>query len=99
MNHDKEVSAIILKELGKKPINITRMKTGLCNEVYKVKIKSEKEFIVRLNKDKKSLIGSDKFIPLFKSKGINVPTIVARDYSKKTFAYAYQIMTKINGVD
>ena len=75
------------------------MKTGLCNEVYKIKIKRGQTVILRLNRDKNPLKGSDRFIPLFKAKNIPVPTILSRDYSKKTIPYAYQILSEIKGND
>lgn len=99
MDHDAYVRYIILKEFGTKPLSIIRMKVGLCNEVYKVKIEKNKKVVVRLNKDESSLKGSDKFIPLFKSKEINVPIILAKDYSKKIVPYAYQVLTEIEGED
>jgi hypothetical protein len=52
-----------------------------------------------MNAAERFLLGSRNHIPLFKSKGIKVPDILAEDYSKQFIPYAYQILTKIEGRD
>ena len=45
------------------------------------------------------MLGSHNHIPIFKSKGIRVPDILAEDYSKISIPFAYQALTKIEGRD
>lgn len=96
--HTEDIEKICKKEFNQAPEKVERMTVGSANEVYAATIK-EKEYIVRLNEDPRSLQGSDKYIPLFKSLGIKVPDIVAEDYSKSITSFNYQIQTRLEGVD
>lgn len=96
-NHTEIVKQISLKHFNKEPVQIERMKTGIDNEVYSVKVGTS-DYIFRLNK-KESIRGSGFYIPIFKSKGIKVPDIIAEDYSKETIPYNYQILAKLKGAD
>lgn len=96
LHHDL-VEKIIYKHFNKSPEKIERMKVGLANEVYSVQVEGM-EYIVRMNK-KETIKGSGKYIPLFKSKGIKVPELLAEDYSQEFVPYSYQILKKIEGVD
>lgn len=73
------------------------MKTGIDNEVYSVKIETN-NYIFRLN-TRDSIKGSGIYIPMFKSKKIKVPDIIAENYSKTIVPYNYQILTKLEGMD
>lgn len=97
-DHINTVNRILEKEFGESSKAIERMTTGLANEVYLVALFSKK-VIVRLNTDPKQMMGSERHIPLLKSKGIKVPDILASDYSKSFVSFAYQIQTKIEGQD
>ena len=97
-DHLELVAKIVGKELNEKPQVIERMTMGICNEVYKVTL-SNKVVIVRMNKDEFELIGSNKHLPLFASLGIKVPLILASDYTKTLFSYAYQIQSFLPGED
>jgi aminoglycoside phosphotransferase (APT) family kinase protein len=92
------ITQIIRKELSEEPIKITRMKTGLCNEVYLAELPSKK-VIIRLNKNPKEMSGSAKNLALFKSLGIKVQEIIAEDYSLSDSPFAYQIRSYIEGKD
>lgn len=96
-SHKNLVKKVIFGHFGKNPTVIERMKVGLDNEVYGVEVGNQK-YIVRLNK-RESLKGSSKNIPLFQSKGIKVPEIIAEDYSKNTSPYNWQILTRLEGTD
>ena len=96
-NHEDLIQKIIFKQFGQKADKIERMMTGLDNEVYSAQVGGS-DYIVRLN-ERDSLKGSSKYIPLFKSKGIKVPDIIAEDYSKEVITYNWQILNKIEGVD
>ena len=93
-----KLSKIFQKEFNQVPQKIIRQKTGICNEVYFVKLK-DKEVVIRMNKESSDLKGLSLNIPLFKERGIVVPEILAEDYSKKLTDYNYQILTKIKGQD
>lgn len=96
-SHNEIVKQISLKYFNKQPVLIERMKTGIDNEVYSVKVGTD-DYIFRLNK-RESIRGSGFYIPMFKSEGIKVPEIIREDYSKETIPYNYQILTKLEGVD
>jgi len=96
-SHEKLVKEIIFGHFGKYPEVIERMKVGLDNEVYAFELGDQK-YIIRLNQ-RESLKGSSKNIPLFQSKGIKVPEIIAEDYSKSTSSYNWQILTRLEGTD
>lgn len=98
MQEEKIIKKIIEKELKQEVVKMQRMTTGICNEVFSVRL-PKRDIIVRLNKDKANMIGSEKHIPLLASKGVPVPKILASDYSKKEFPYAYQILSKLPGKD
>ncbi len=96
--HRDMIARITQKEFNSSPVSITRMSNGICNEVYTVDL-GDREVIMRLHVEPRYVLGSHNHIPIFKSKGIRVPDILAEDYSKETFPFAYQIQTKIDGRD
>src|ERR1041384_6871652 len=96
--HHQLISEISLRELGEVPKSISRMRGGICNEVYQIRL-NRRDLIVRMNAAERFLLGSHNHIPLFKAKGIKVPDILAEDYSKRFFPYAYQVLTKVEGRD
>ncbi|MFT3743143.1 MAG: ATP-binding cassette domain-containing protein [Pyrinomonadaceae bacterium] len=96
--HKEAIDRIAQKEFGAVPSSITRMTTGICNEVYSVAI-GEREYIFRLKEEPRYMLGSHNNIPLFKSKGIKVPEILAEDYSKTWLPMAFQIQNKLPGRD
>jgi len=95
---NNEIELVIQKHFNELPKEVVRMTTGICNEVYLVKLK-DKSVIVRMNELDRFLKGSSKNIPTFKSKGIKVPDILFEDYSKQTIPFGYQIMSVIEGED
>ena len=97
-NHHEVITQITLREFGTPPGSITRMTNGICNKVYTVAT-GGREVIVRLNAEPRFMLGSHNHIPLFKSKGISVPEILAEDFSKTAFPVAYQILSKVDGRD
>ena len=52
-----------------------------------------------MNTEPRYMLGSHNHIPVFRSKGISVPEILAEDYSKTLVPLAYQIVSKIEGRD
>jgi len=98
MKDHKIIDKIVKKEFGEDVTNIERMTMGICNEVFSVSLPS-KQIIIRLNTDESEMIGSEKHIPLFKSKGICVPDIITSDYTKDYVPVAYQVHSKLEGKD
>jgi hypothetical protein len=98
MEEQTIIDKIIKKEFGETVVNIERMTTGICNDVFLVSLLS-RQVIARINKDESEMMGSEEYIPLFKLKGINVPDIIASDYTKSFVPFAYQILSKIEGKD
>lgn len=96
--HSEAITQITRKVFGADPDAITRMSNGICNEVYLVAA-AGREMIVRLHGEPRYMLGSHNHIPLFKSKGISVPDILAEDYSKTELPFAYQVLTKMEGRD
>lgn len=96
--YNDAIERIAQKEFGTSPSNLTRMTTGICNEVYSVAI-GDREYIFRLKEEPRYMLGSHKNIPLFRSKGIKVPEILAEDYSKTWLPLAFQIQNKLPGND
>jgi aminoglycoside phosphotransferase (APT) family kinase protein len=94
----REITKIIEKEFGCMPGRITRMSRGICNDVYLVET-DDREVIVRLKAEPRYMFGSHNHIPLFRSKGIRVPEILAEDYEKNFVPLAYQVLSKIEGRD
>jgi len=90
-----EVCKIVFQKI---PEKITRKTIGICNEVYEVEFK-EVNYILRMNKEKKYLYGTHKFLPIFKKLQVKTPQILAEDYSKKQFPFCYQFLSKIKGKD
>ena len=74
------------------------MSNGICNEVYLVAA-AGREVIIRLHVEPRYMLGSHNHIPVFKSKGISVPDILAEDYSKTDVPFAYQVLSKMEGRD
>jgi len=97
---EKELQQIVRKVVKKhfdaSVRKMTRMKNGLCNEVYVVDLEDQ-EVVVRLNKDLNEMEGSEVYIPLFRSKGVKVPEILASDYSRRFVPYYYHIQNKLAG--
>ena len=79
ISYRDSVTRIIQTEFGALPDKITRMSNGICNEVYRVEA-AERTLAVRLHSEPRYLLGSHNHIPIFRSKGINVPEILAEDY-------------------
>ena len=96
--YNDAIERIAQKEFGTSPSNLTRMTTGICNEVYSVAI-GDREYIFRLKEEPRYMLGSHKNIPLCRSKGIKVPGILAEDYSKTWLPLAFQIQNKLPGND
>lgn len=104
MNHNSKFSEeqmieqIINQQFHSIPIKVERMTMGICNEVYRVKL-NDGNYIIRLNKNVSPIEGTDKYIPLFKSRGIKVPEIILSNYTYDLVPYAYQILSEIEGQD
>ena len=96
--HNKVIAQILQKEFGTGPDKITRMSNGICNEVYMVET-GGREVVVRLNTEPRFMLGSRFHTPIFQSKGIRVPEILAGDYTKTHFPFSYQIQSKVEGRD
>ena len=97
-DHKNIVSGVINKELWENPQEIIRMSIWLCSEVYLVKL-SNKDVIVRLNKDKIPFLWFERNVKVFKQNNIKIPEIIAKDYSENSFGYYYQILSKIEWED
>lgn len=97
-NHHDVIARITQKEFNASPKRIARMGNGICNEVYLVDL-GGREVIVRLKTEARYMLGSHNHIPLFKSKGIRVPEILAEDYTKRFVPFSYQILSRIEGRD
>jgi ABC-type lipoprotein export system ATPase subunit/aminoglycoside phosphotransferase (APT) family kinase protein len=98
-NIDNEhIERIAVREFGRPPDSVQRMTTGICNEVYSVAI-GDREYIFRLKPETRYMYGSHNHIPLFRSKGIRVPEILAEDYTKSWLPVAFQIQSKLPGTD
>ena len=98
MTHTAAIQSILKKEFNEDMTSVSRMTTGLCNEVYSVSTPT-RTVIVRLNEDGNKMVGSETHIPLFQSVDIPVPHILASDYSKSLVPFAYQIQTQLPGMD
>jgi len=96
--HHDVIATITRNEFGAAPELITRMTNGICNEVYTVAV-GGREYIFRLSEAPRYMLGSHNHIPLFRSKGITVPEILAEDLSKTVLPFAYQVQNKIPGRD
>ncbi len=92
------IAKIAQREFGRSPDSVTRMTNGICNDVYTVTV-GDREYIFRLKDEPRYLLGSSKHIPLFRSKGIQVPEILAEDYSRSWLPVAFQIQSKLPGRD
>lgn len=98
-NADNEyIDRIALREFGRSPDTVRRIATGICNDVYSVAI-GDREYIFRLKPEPRYMLGSANHVPLFRSKGIRVPEILAADYSKSWIPVAFQIQSKLPGRD
>lgn len=95
---ESSINIIIKQHFHEQATSITRFTTGICNEVFAVTL-SQQTVVLRLNKDDTQMRGSEKYIPLFKTHGITVPTILFSDYSKQLVLYSYQITTHLPGED
>ena len=83
-------------------MSIERMTSGICNEVYRVSSGGRErpvERIVRLKDQARYMYGSRNHIPIFRAAGVNVPEILAEDYSTAHSPFAYQVMSVIPGRD
>lgn len=96
--HEKMIQLVIASCFGQKPKYIDRIVIGICNEVYRVGLE-EAEVIVRLSPHDRFLMGTHDHIPKFKALGIQVPDILAEDYSKILIPFSYQVLSKIEGED
>lgn len=96
--HEDMIQSLIISKFNQSPKFISRIKVGICNEVYLVGL-AQKEVIVRLNSHNRYLLGSHDHIPKFKDLGIPVPDILAEDYTQQFIPLSYQILSKIEGQD
>ncbi len=93
----KIVQKITHRHLGD-VTSIERLRTGICNEVFAVRI-DDAEFIVRLNKKVAEMRGSSLFIPKLTTLGIIVPRIIAEEYDVSKTGFGYQILERLPGTD
>lgn len=92
------INQIISKHFPGSHFTAIRMTTGICNEVYDVAL-DDRSVILRVGVTSDNLLGSSKYIPLFRKHGIKVPEVLAEDYSRSNFSYPYQILSKLEGKD
>lgn len=97
-SHEEMIAVIIALHFKESPRFIKRIAIGISNEVYEVGLKN-REVIARLCPHNRFLMGSHDHIPEFKALGIQVPDILAEDYSKSVVPLSYQIQSKIAGND
>ena len=97
-DHRHEIEKIIRREFDLAVDSVERMSNGICNEVYRVRA-GELDCIVRLKREARYMYGSHDHIPIFRAAGINVPEILAEDYSHTFSPFAYQVLTVISGRD
>ena len=97
-SHEAMIYLIIKARFNQTPQYIERIAIGISNEVYRVGLK-EREVITRLSPHDRFLMGSHDHIPKFKALGIQVPNILAEDYSKNLIPFSYQVLSKIDGED
>lgn len=96
--HHQAINLIAENEFGDTPGLIVRMENGICNAVYSASV-CGRDLIFRLNTEPRYMLGSHDHIPLFRSKGIHVPDIVAEDLTRSTLSLAYQVQNQIPGSD
>lgn len=96
--HYTEIKKIIRREFGSPVDRIERMSNGICNEVYRVRA-AELDCVVRLKREARYMYGSHNHLPIFRAAGIDVPEILAEDYSLTSSPFAYQVLTVIPGRD
>lgn len=97
-NYNDAIEQIARREFGAAPTRVIRITEGICNEIYSVAI-GDREYIFRLNAEPRFMLGSRDHIPLFRSKGIVVPQILAEDYTRSWVPVAFQIQNKLPGID
>ncbi len=93
-----DINKICEIEFNEMPREIVKKTVGMCNEVYEVTLE-DRSVILRMNKEKRHLYGTHKFLPIFEKLQINTPHIIAEDYSMKNVPFCYQILNKIEGND
>ncbi len=96
--HHQAINLIAENEFGDTPGLILRMNKGICNAVYSASV-CGRDLVFRLNAEPRYMLGSHDHIPLFRSKGIHVPEIVAEDLTRSKLPLAYQVQTQIPGND
>lgn len=96
--HNQAINLIAKNEFGDTPGLIVRLENGICNAVYSASV-CGRDLIFRLNTEPRYMLGSHNHIPLFRSKGIRVPEIVAEDLTKTHLPLAYQVQNQIPGKD
>ncbi len=97
-SHEEMIQVVMVSRFNQSPKYIHRIAIGISNEVYRVGLEKE-EVIVRLSPHDRFLMGSRDHIPKFKALGIQVPDILAEDYSKNLILFSYQVLSKIEGED
>jgi aminoglycoside phosphotransferase (APT) family kinase protein len=97
-NHREAVARILAKEFAEHPRAIERMTAGLANEVYAARL-AKRDVIVRLNADGAAMRGAEDHITLFRSLGIEVPRVLAADYTRTLVPFAYQVQSRLPGQD
>ncbi|HEY1074876.1 MAG TPA: aminoglycoside phosphotransferase family protein [Patescibacteria group bacterium] len=96
--HDELIFKIINRHFHTQPSVVTRKTTGLCNEVYEAKL-PDQSVIVRIGVTNNNLLGSSKYIPMFQQQGINVPELLAEDYTGTFIPYPYHVLSMLEGQD
>jgi aminoglycoside phosphotransferase (APT) family kinase protein len=96
--HHLDIEKIIEREFGQQVESIERMGNGICNEVYRVRA-GELDCVVRLKAEGRYMYGSHNHIPIFRAAGIDVPEILAENYSPEWSPFAYQVLSVIPGRD
>jgi len=97
-SHKEMIRLVMLSKFDSNPKSIKRIAIGISNEVYRVET-HENEVIIRLSPHDRFLMGTHDHIPQFKALGIEVPDILAEDYTKNLIPLSYQVLSKIEGDD
>lgn len=97
-SHRNMINIIVEHHFEELTRKISRIKIGICNEVYRIAL-NDRNIIIRLSATDKYLRGSEVHIPEFKKLGIKVPDILASDYNQTLVPLCYQIQNEIKGKD
>ena len=93
-----QVTALIVEVLGVQPVAVIYQSFGHTSVTYEA-VLPERSVIVRMNENASVFAATERNLAALARLGLPVPVVLASDFSKTRYSFAYLLLDKIPGRD